>query len=420
MTTAPAAPLATRTMRARSPVAIGGRDAAVALLPLLAGIRLNAGVTLFLLDFVLLLIVIITALHGSLRLSLVERRLAMLAAGWLASQVLTDFIQQVPFRSTFVAVSVIILTITNYLGFRLLVGSNPRRIRLAAASLALGFIVGVLLYPTPLTAINAWKFGLAIPASILAVLVITGLSRGNRPVLDLTLLSGFSVAHLLLGVRSAAALCILAGGVAFIVRTHGHGAQTRRVIAALALVVLAATAFFSYASAANSGVLGYEARQKYQSQSQGRFGLILGARSEIVFSWQAIQERPLLGHGSTNEISRETFGRGVATLARQGVQYSPNSAAGTRIPTHSHIFDAWVKAGLLGALFWAAVLVVAVRRTIQGVKAHHTLSLLVSFLACGAIYDILYSPYGLERRLLLPFTLLILIGTTAEGRASNV
>ena len=121
---------------------------------------------------------------------------------------------------------------------------------------------------------------------------------------------------------------------------------------------------WAYQYAATTGLLGEEARQKYVSESSGQFGILLGGRGDVLGAFAAIYDSPILGHGSWAKdwsyilAQQETMAllgyRDAGEIAQDEVEEGV-------IPAHSHLLQAWVWAGIIGALFWAWVFVLTVR-----------------------------------------------------------
>ncbi len=59
-----------------------------------------------------------------------------------------------------------------------------------------------------------------------------------------------------------------------------------------------------YAYLASSGQLGDKAQDKYEAQTRGKFGILAGGRPEVLVSWRAVLDSPILGHGSWAEDSK--------------------------------------------------------------------------------------------------------------------
>jgi hypothetical protein len=69
--------------------------------------------------------------------------------------------------------------------------------------------------------------------------------------------------------------------------------QTQFAIAASIVLGLAGV-IWSYEFAAANGVLGESAREKYELQASGKYGLLLGGRVEMLGSVPAIYDSPIL------------------------------------------------------------------------------------------------------------------------------
>ena len=79
------------------------------------------------------------------------------------------------------------------------------------------------------------------------------------------------------------------------------------------------------------------------------------------------------------------------------------------IPTHSHILGSWAEAGAAGGLFWILVLWLALR-TFYRMLRHERLPyrLFLLFMLVFFIWDILFSPFGLERRVTDPAMIMVI------------
>ena len=70
------------------------------------------------------------------------------------------------------------------------------------------------------------------------------------------------------------------------------------------------------------------------------------------------------------------------------------------IPTHSYLFGSWVEAGIGGGFFWAVVFglgIIAVYRTL---KLEHGPTPLIAFSLFLMFWNILFSPFAQEQRVL--------------------
>ena len=78
------------------------------------------------------------------------------------------------------------------------------------------------------------------------------------------------------------------------------------------------------------------------------------------------------------------------------------------IPSHSHILQAWVEAGIFGAAFWAYALFLMARFlwTLTGDEPFLPFAI---FQVTLLMWDIFFSPYGAERRFSVTFFLAFLL-----------
>jgi hypothetical protein len=151
----------------------------------------------------------------------------------------------------------------------------------------------------------------------------------------------------------------------------------------------------TYAELAVRGYLGESAQAKYIIQSQGRFGIVLSARTNVVGAVMALTDSPFVGFGSWAEDRGSYFYRAI-----EFVGYDPRTVTNDedlfkgRIPTHSYILEAWVEHGLLAAFFWVFVLVLIVRafRSIRLIDP--ALLPAVSVYLWLFLWNIFFSPLG--------------------------
>ena len=73
------------------------------------------------------------------------------------------------------------------------------------------------------------------------------------------------------------------------------------------------------------------------------------------------------------------------------------------------MFGAWVEAGVLGAAFWLWVLWLAGRALLNGRFGSTHLAPLVTFAGLMLLWDVLFSPFGAERRFITPFYIALLM-----------
>jgi len=207
--------------------------------------------------------------------------------------------------------------------------------------------------------------------------------------------------------RSIAVLSFLAGltytfsltgrGVRFFASFGGKWGLARLlllIVAAALLLNAGATALFSsdlFLSRISSA-----AAQKYKAQASGTFGLLLGGRSDLLVSVQAFLDEPLLGHGSWPKDTQGYSAAQVQKLYELGYPQASQMVETTPwIPTHSYLMGALVWSGIIGGLFWIALLYVVLGRFM---KTKGRLPLYFYIGTVGLVWDVLFSPFGASAR----------------------
>ncbi len=164
-----------------------------------------------------------------------------------------------------------------------------------------------------------------------------------------------------------------------------------------------------YSISVTSGYLGENERQKYEDQSNTKIGLFSG-RGEIISSLLAIKDSPILGHGS---YAIDNFGYGYKAAKLIGandlsLEWNMNIIGENYIPTHSHIWQAWVYNGFLGGVFWIYILCgILIVFMINYLFSFPKYQAYVLFASIGTFWSILFSPFS--QKPLLAFTIVFFI-----------
>ena len=348
---------------------------------------------------------------------LVERGPAMvllLGVIWLMSQIATDIIRDTPFGDYSRGWSKIIFLMINFAVLYILIDNRPRRMSILALGFALGTFLMVQFNPTDYMVEKPWKFGLGF-ASVMAITVFIepAYRRGHMaiPVLALFAMSMFLLFE---GARALGAITLAT--VAYIsVQMFLARNRVRRVsfspgraaviLAGGALVAMLMQEVYSYA--AMSGALGETAREKYFDQARGEYGILLGGRMEIYASSHAIMDSPIIGHGSWAKDRK--YVAMLLDLRRKGYEVSDTVFFSDLIPSHSHFFGAWVEAGVLGAVFWGWNVVLCLSVLTSMFLIRHPIVPLIAFIGIAYVWDVLFSPFGMERRLIVAFSIVFLL-----------
>ena len=163
-----------------------------------------------------------------------------------------------------------------------------------------------------------------------------------------------------------------------------------------------------YKHAAIKGWLGEAQRRKYIDQAFGKYGLLLGGRPEILVSLKAILDSPLLGHGSWARDRKYVImlAKLREYLGYKHIYLDPEKDV---IPTHSHIFGAWVEAGLLGAIFWGWTWQLIVRAVFCCCFLNEPFIPIILYYLSALIWSILFSPFCEKARIGVSFGIVLCI-----------
>jgi hypothetical protein len=388
---------------------------AVFVVTALSFLRIRLIGELFVVELILAVIVILHVLRYK-RLTL-EKPLGLvivLLALWLYGQIFTDIYRESAFVDYARGWARILFTGLNLLGLYLLVGVDATRVRTAFLGLVASQITGYFLAPTVYAHTMPWKFGFAYPLTTLATVIACNARIRRHRLGPFCILGAMAVLNLLLGARSLAGVGLISSFLTTIVngdRSSTGTASRGRVLTILLLGGLAALmGSYLYASLAASGWLGASAQLKYEMQSKGRYSFLLGGRHQIVFSSLAIRESPIVGHGSFAKGSSQIRDAGVAKLEGWGYEYLDlvDDQMGL-LPTHSCIFGMWVDTGVLAVPFWLFFLVLLWRGCTHAIQYGGVLAPLKIFIAMALAWDVLFSPFGADRRLTIPLGILLLL-----------
>jgi hypothetical protein len=138
---------------------------------------------------------------------------------------------------------------------------------------------------------------------------------------------------------------------------------------------------------------------KYRTQAGGRYGLLLGGRSESLVSISAFLERPLLGYGSWAKDRTGEFNRDYVSI-KEDLGYGMNGDqelgnVDALIPTHSFLLGALVWCGIVGGLFWVFMLYQILNRFVLLARR---LPFYFVYGTVMMIWDIWFSPFAAVTR----------------------
>ncbi len=392
-------------------------DAVTLLIPSLIFLEIKLVGRLFLpeiITFCLFLFLLIS--RGRMLFAPMPKRCILLGLIWLFSQVITDIVRETPFDDFARGWSKIVFLLLNFASLYLLIYRNEKRLFLFAVGIVIGKILDYYISPNSYALSYPWKFGVGSAITLILVLC-SQLPLVSRIFLGPAVFNAcVGLLNIYLGFRSLGAICILTA--AFLLYHRLKRRSMTQVIdfkktAGALLLILVVTVITNqvYGLAAMKGWLGYDAQQKYLVQSRGKYGILVGARSEFFASSRAIMDSPVIGHGSWAKDAEYIY---FLQEVLQRLDYPTRIALRSDlIPSHSYILGAWVEAGLMGAVFWFWVFILAVKTVVNIYKVDNYLLPLILFVCFHLLWAILFSPFGSVARLYVAYYMVLLMSIQA-------
>lgn len=237
----------------------------------------------------------------------------------------------------------------------------------------------------------SWKFGLAVPTT---VLVLGLVERGHRRGLSVLIVLGLGLVGVLDEGRSLFGMSVLAATLTLWQMwprpAHGTRGRWRPALLMLGLAV----GIYSLASTLlTGGYLGETIQERSVTQIETSGSLITGGRPEWAATAALMQERPS-GFGLGVVPSWEDF-----IVAKQGLDstnvaidgYAANYMFAGRFRLHSVAADLWVSFGVTG-LALAATMLFALVRSISFAIADRRAPTSVIFFSLLAIWFMMFGP----------------------------
>lgn len=175
---------------------------------------------------------------------------------------------------------------------------------------SVGQLIGNLINPTRTAEIDPWKFGIGWSVTLAFMLLIRKLDGSQSlRILVLPAIGSLAALHFAMNSRSLSVVVLICGVLVFRSRRNlGSGKEGVRrsgwLLAFIALGIYLASLLYEFLAAA--GTFGLNAASKYQDQ-QGDFGVLFGARKELVVLALAWARSPVLGWGPSARVSTEVL-----------------------------------------------------------------------------------------------------------------
>lgn len=354
----------------------------------------------------------------------VERTFYVLATVWLVTQIVTDiYVQSAP-EDYLRGWARIVFFMINFTAVRIVLNRSLERamffLTLVLLAAALKFALGNGNVEKTGELATDWKFGYGAAFTVFCMYAGAQVQRLLR-VAQMSTFGALAAAavNLALNARSLFGQAAFAALIGPMAAARGRRRINTSTIL-LALALAGAGGFMTvetYSYAAEQGLLGQDAKDKYERQAENNLGLLLSGRTELLGSLDAVSDSPIIGYGS---YARDSYYADLRFLRLQqaGIP-TPRDIDSDRIPTHSFLFGAWVEAGILGALFWFWVLFATVRAVRQSLEQPGIYTSLIIFAAIALAWDVAFSPFGLDRRIVTPALLNIMLLITMAAQAKT-
>ena len=183
--------------------------------------------------------------------------------------------------------------------------------------------------------------------------------------------------------------------------------------------ILAPSLYTLYVSEASKGTFGLIAQQKYFNQSYNTENIFYGGRTDVFVGLSQIKKNPIAGQGSYAKISSSNRQEILTEITRINPNLYPLLSTyqeGKLIPIHSVLFQFWVWYGIIGALPWLWYLYTVTWTLRRNMKTGTGIGLVNSYVLTLVVWDILFSPFGGDRRLTLPLILIALIKGSSDAK----
>jgi len=132
----------------------------------------------------------------------------------------------------------------------------------------------------------------------------------------------------------------------------------------------------------------------------------------LLGSIPAIYDSPILGHGSWAKDWTYLKAEREALLLlgyKESFGITREDYISGNIPAHSYFLQAWVWAGVVGAIFWAWVFAFTARAFLRIYPPTAALLPLFSLVALSLLWEILFSPFGELVRIIFPYFMMVVM-----------
>lgn len=289
--------------------------------------------------------------------------------------------------------------------------------------LNVGALATLLIAPDDFFFDYPWKFGYGPPATAFMMFCISTrfFMRFAGPWGQVAATIFVAALNLAGNSRAVFALLLAVAGIVALGAFFTRVLRGRRLPKMLFALTLLGSFFFYegvvaiYETAATSGILGPDALEKYENQTQSGMGVLLGGRAESLVSTQAIADSPIIGHGSWAK-NYSYVALYIDALEKRGVPIIGEPYHTGLIPSHSFLLGSWVEHGIFGGLFWIYIFALCGRSLYSLFHIPSGPRPLVTFVILTLMWDVLFSPFGAQQRFVVPVELCFVLWAIRNER----
>jgi hypothetical protein len=339
---------------------------------------------------------------------------------WLVGQIATDIYRETALYDWARGDASIIFLGMDFICLAALLAHNERRKVIFICSFAIGGLLAPKIHASVVVNADPWKFGYSYPTMLMVILLSCYFFARRQYFITGLLFTGLIAINLAFNFRSPILMLMVTMVLILpiIPEEIGHfhilppaGSKNRILVLVCIAMIGGGLAGFVVTGLSASGALGEGAKAKNESQSQNKFGILIGGRPEILVSTRAVIDSPILGHGSwAKDMKYVSMLADLLTEFGQptDAESESDSALGL-IPSHSHLMGSWVSAGILAVPFWFYVLGLTIKAIGRTSLRPQTLTPVYVFTLGSFVWDILFSPLGGMGRVICGFLLVFLL-----------
>ncbi|HWA93380.1 MAG TPA: hypothetical protein VG844_02175 [Terracidiphilus sp.] len=351
----------------------------------------------------------------------------VLIAIWLLGQIVTDFYRNTDRYDWMRGQATIVFFLIDFICLAILTRENLVRKVAFLLAFAVGLIFAIRYQPNEMIRDYSWKFGYALPVTILVLLVASLFYRFRiYPIvlacfvllIFFNFIFSFRSEILFLFVTIVLVVPLIPERIGRVRLLPPRKSIARVFVLAGLAVIGGGLSILSVNFIASAGLGGRRAQEKNTEQLESKQGLLLSGRPEILVSSQAVLDSPILGHGSwakdpkyAEMLHDVEVRNGVSTLDMQYILEETNGL----IPAHSQLMGAWVFAGIAGVPIWIYLFWISLKAVSKISLYRPALTPLYCWLFTSFLWAILFSPFGSTVRITEAFTINIVIDILNSG-----